>query len=404
MRGAKPDTGAHVTRQLDKLRGEIDALSRQILATLNQRTQRALDIAAEKDRLGLPMRDPHRESQLLEALLASNDGPLDAATVRSLFRAILDASVSVMEGGRRDVLRVSAEGGPFLPVTVRGHTIGGAAPVYIAGPCAIESEEQLEEAARGLAALGVRFFRAGAFKPRTSPRAFQGLGEAGLRMLQAAARRHGLVTVTEATSASHAELVAAYADVIQIGARNMYNYDLLRVVGRFQKPVLLKRAFSATLDEWLRAAEYIALGGSEQVVLCERGIRTFTRETRATLDLSVVPLARAASRVPVLVDVSHSAGRRDLLLPLARAAFAVGAHGVMIEVHPDPDVALSDAEQQITLADFASLQREVHEGLASVARSLAPRERPHTNGSNGHAVPNHAREEAHETERRLQLR
>jgi 3-deoxy-7-phosphoheptulonate synthase/chorismate mutase len=360
-----------VTRELDTLRTEIEDLSRQILEKLNHRTRRVLEIARQKDRLGLPMRDAYRETQLLERLLASNEGPLDPPTVRSLFRSILDASVALMEGRRRDGLRVGADAGPFLPVTVRGNTIGGTRPVYIAGPCAVENEEQIEAAARGLAALGVKFFRAGAFKPRTSPHAFQGLGKAGLQLLHDAARRHSLVTVTEAMGESNAELVAEYADVIQIGSRNMYNYDLLRMVGRYGKPVLLKRAFAATLDEWLHAAEYIALGGSEQIILCERGIRTFARETRATLDISIVPLARAASRLPVIVDVSHSAGRRDMLLPLTRAAFAAGAQGVMVEVHPDPDAALSDADQQITLEDFAALQRAVHEGLVQIAGSLA---------------------------------
>jgi 3-deoxy-7-phosphoheptulonate synthase/chorismate mutase len=372
-----------VNKQIDTLRKDIEDLSRQILDKLNQRASRVLEIAREKDRAGLPMRDPYREAQLLEALVDSNRGPLEPTTVRSLFRVILDASVALMEGRAQHALRVGASGGELTPVVVRGNTIGGRRPVYVAGPCAVESEAQLEAAALGLAALGVKFFRAGAFKPRTSPHAFQGLGEAGLKMLRDVTRRHSLVSVTEATGMHNAEVVAEYADIIQIGARNMYNYELLRLVGRSGKPVLLKRAFSATLDEWLHAAEYVALGGSDQIILCERGIRTFGRETRATLDLSVVPLARAASRLPVIVDVSHAAGRRDLLLPLARASFAAGAHGVMIEVHPDPDVALSDADQQITIEDFAALQRGVHEGLAELAAELAPapKHRPERQGA-----------------------
>jgi 3-deoxy-7-phosphoheptulonate synthase/chorismate mutase len=361
-----------LTERLDGLRGEIDVLSTSILAALNERARRALDVAREKDQLGLPMRDPHRESRLLDRLAEENRGPLDAPTVRALFRSILDASVALMEGRRTRGLQVGSEGGPFLPVTVRGHCIGGPRPVYIAGPCAVESEEQIETAARGLRALGVRFLRAGAFKPRTSPYAFQGLGEAGLRLLAQAARRHGLVSVTEATSPANAEAVAEHADILQIGARNMYNYELLRAVGQTGKPVLLKRAFSATIDEWLNAAEYVALSGSQEIVLCERGIRTFSRETRSTLDLSSVPLARAASRLPVVVDVSHAAGRRDILAALCQAVFGVGAHGVMIEVHPDPDVALSDAEQQLSLDDFAALQRTVHTALRDVAATLAP--------------------------------
>ncbi len=365
-----------MTKQLDGLRAEIEKLSLEVLRTLNERARRAIEVAREKQRLGLPIRDPYRESQLLERLVEDNEGPLDAPMVRAVFRSILDASVAVMEGRRRRGLEVGAEGGPFAPVTVRGHALGGRHPVYIAGPCAVENEEQMEAAARGLAALGVRFFRAGAFKPRTSPYAFQGLGEAGLRVLSEAARRHGLVAVTEATSTENAELVAEYADIIQIGARNMYNYDLLRAVGQTGKPVLLKRAFAATLDEWLNAAEYISLSGSKQIALCERGIRTFTRETRATLDLSIVPLALAASRLPVVVDVSHAAGRRDILAPLARAAFAAGAHGVMVEVHPDPDAALSDGEQQLSIEDFAALMRAVPVELQRLAGALAPAAAP----------------------------
>ncbi len=364
-------TGALVTHKLNALRAELEEISLEILDRLNRRSSRALDVAHEKQRVGLPIRDPYREAELLDRLVAHNNGPLDPPTVRSLFRSILDASVALMEGRRRDTLRVGVHAGERVAITVRGHTLGGDRPVYVAGPCAVENEEQMETAARGLAALGVRFFRAGAYKPRTSPYAFQGLGEPGLRMLRDVARRYGLVTVTEATSTSNAELVAEYADIVQIGARNMYNYDLLRAVGQSGKPVLLKRAFAATLDEWLNAAEYVAISGSENIALCERGIRTYVRETRATLDVSVVPLALAASRLPVLVDVSHAAGRRDILAPLARAAFAAGANGVMIEVHPDPDVALSDSEQQITIADFAALQRSVCEGFLKTAAALA---------------------------------
>jgi 3-deoxy-7-phosphoheptulonate synthase/chorismate mutase len=359
-----------LTKQLDHLRADIEDLSQHILQDLNRRARRVLEVAREKQRMGVPMRDPYREAQLLEHLVNENEGPLDAPTVRSLFRAILDSSVALMEGRRQRALRVGAESGPKGVIRIGDATLGGDEPVYIAGPCAVESESQMEAAARGLAALGVRFFRAGAFKPRTSPYAFQGLGEPGLRLLREAAERHGLYTITEATSTDNAETVARYADVIQVGARNMYNYDLLRAVGRTGKPVLLKRAFAATLDEWLNAAEYVALSGSERIVLCERGIRTFARETRATLDLSIVPLALAASRLPVVVDVSHAAGRRDILAPLTRAAFACGASAVMLEVHPDPDLALSDGEQQITIDDFAALQRAVCDGLSQVAASL----------------------------------
>lgn len=284
---------APVPRELDSLRLEIEELSRQILEKLNQRTRRVLDVARAKERAGLPMRDPYREAQLLERLLDANHGPLDRAAVRSLFRAILDASVTLMEGQSRGGLRVGSDGGAPRPLRIGGETIGGDRPVYIAGPCSVETEEQVEAAARGLAALGVRFFRGGAFKPRTSPYAFQGLGEPGLRMLHDAAKRHSLLSVTEATCASHVETVASFADVIQIGARNMYSYDLLRAVGRTGKPVLLKRAFAATLDEWLNAAEYIALAGRSRSSFASAGsARSLGRPERR----SIYPSCRSPSR------------------------------------------------------------------------------------------------------------
>jgi 3-deoxy-7-phosphoheptulonate synthase len=223
----------------------------------------------------------------------------------------------------------------------------------------------MEEVAKHLASLSVPFMRGGAFKPRTSPYSFQGLGVEGLRMLHGAAKRHGLRTVTEVTDTRTVSVVAELADVLQVGARNMFNYELLKEVGRAGKPVLLKRGFSATADELLQAAEYMMLAGCEDVILCERGIRTFSRRTRNTLDISVVPLLRRLSRLPVVVDPSHAAGRKDVLVDLTAAAFAAGAHGVMIEVHPDPAQACSDQNQQLDLDEFASLVDEVRRLSAS---------------------------------------
>ena len=355
------------TKKLESLRGEMEAISVRVLEALNDRARQAQAIAAEKRRLRLPVRDGQRETDLLERLTAANSGPFDGDTVRALFRDIVDACVGVMGGERQRRLLVGADVGPRVVVEAGPAVIGGATPVYLAGPCAIESEQQLDRAARGLAHLGVKVLRGGAFKPRTSPYDFQGLGEPGLRMLRDAGRRYGMATATEVPSPDKAELVARYADLLQVGARNMFNYDLLRAVGATGRPVLLKRGFGATVREWLLAAEYVALAGTDAIILCERGIRTFVRETRNTLDVSAVPLALAESRLPVIVDVSHAAGRRDLLAPLARAALAAGAHGLMVEVHPDPDAALSDAEQQLTIGGFARFRREVAHGLALVA-------------------------------------
>lgn len=228
-----------------------------------------------------------------------------------------------------------------------GVAIGGDNCTLIAGPCAVESEAQLLETAAYVAAAGVKLLRAGAFKPRTSPYDFQGLGEEGLRILRLAREQYGLGIVTEAMDEAGADLVAQYADVIQIGARNMQNYTLLRHVGRLGVPVLLKRGPSATLKEWLLAAEYLLAEGNHQVMLCERGVRSYDTATRNLLDLSAVPLIRHLSHLPVLVDPSHGTGRRELVLPMARAAVAAGAHGLLVETHPRPEQALSDGAQSL---------------------------------------------------------
>lgn len=356
-----------MSTNLESLRHEVDQLSAQILELLNDRAHRVLQIADHKKGLGLPIRDAYREAELFDRLAEENRGPFDNDTVRSLFREIVNASLRLMEEQSQPGLLLGA--GPRRVITIRGRKLGGSEPTYIAGPCAIEDEEQLDLVAEGLARMGVGFLRGGAFKPRTSPYSFQGLGEVGLRMLRDAGERHDLVTVTEVTSPHLAPIVAEHADVLQIGARNMYNYDLLRAVGEIGKPVLLKRSFAATVDEWLLAAEHIAVAGTKDIILCERGIRTFTRETRNTLDVSAVPLALSRTCLPVVVDVSHAAGRRDILAPLARAALAVGAHGIMVEVHPDPDNALSDAQQQLSIAGFEALVVEVARGLAGIAAS-----------------------------------
>jgi len=232
-------------------------------------------------------------------------------------------------------------------------------PVVIAGPCAVESEEQVWAAARAAKEAGARVLRGGAFKPRTGPHSFQGLGYEGLRMLAQAARDVGLPVVTEVMRIDQLERVAELADCLQIGARNMQNFDLLKEAGRTGKPVLLKRGMSATLDEFLAAAEYILLEGNDQVILCERGIRTFERALRNTLDLAVVPYLRTVTHLPVIVDPSHALGRRDLVPPLAKAALVVGACGVMIEIHPDPCRALCDGPQSLGLDAFRVLMEEL---------------------------------------------
>lgn len=245
-------------------------------------------------------------------------------------------------------------------VKVGGVEIGeGKRPVVIAGPCAVESETQILMTARAVKKAGADLLRGGAFKPRTGPHTFQGLREEGLKLLVKAREETGLPIVTEVMSPDTVGLVASYADLLQIGARNMQNFDLLKEVGKIKKPVLLKRGMSATLEEFLAAAEYILAEGNPHVILCERGIRTFETATRNTLDLSIVPLIKEISHLPVMVDPSHATGKRSLVAPMSKAALVSGAHGVLIEVHPEPEKALSDGPQSLTFAGFEQLMSEL---------------------------------------------
>jgi 3-deoxy-7-phosphoheptulonate synthase len=251
-------------------------------------------------------------------------------------------------------------------------TIGGRALAIVAGPCSIESREQAFAIAEEVTAAGAQFFRGGAYKPRTSPYAFQGLGVEALRIMAEIRERFGLRIVTEALDNESLDYVAEYADVIQIGARNMQNFSLLKRAGRLRKPVLLKRGLSATLEEFLMAAEYILSEGNYEVILCERGVRTFADHTRNTLDLSIVPAVQRLSHLPILVDPSHGTGKRDKVLPMARAAIAVGADGLLIEVHHQPEKALSDGAQSIYPDQFARMMDEI-EQIAPIVERYLPR-------------------------------
>ncbi len=247
-----------------------------------------------------------------------------------------------------------------------GLTIGGEKIVLMAGPCSVESYAQTRAAAQAVAAAGIPVLRGGAFKPRTSPHSFQGLGAEGLKILRAAADEFGLLVISEAVSVEDLPLVAEYADIIQIGSRNMQHFPLLWAAGEMDKPVLLKRGFMSTVKEWLAAAEHIATRGNERILLCERGIRTFETATRNTLDVNAIALAKILSPYPVVGDPSHGTGRADLVLPTARACLAAGADGLLVEVHPNPAEALSDGEQSLPLEDVERLAREA----ASIARAL----------------------------------
>ena len=247
--------------------------------------------------------------------------------------------------------------------------IGGAQVIAMAGPCSVETEEQIEACAKIVAAAGAKVIRGGAFKPRSSPYSFQGLGKSGLEILRAAADRNGLLVVSEVMDVVQVPLLAEYADILQVGARNMQNFNLLRELGAVQKPILLKRGIAATIEELLLSAEYIMSGGNYQVILCERGIRTFETSTRNTMDISAIPVLRRLTHLPVIADPSHGTGKRDYVVPMARAAIAAGADGLLIEVHPDPDHALSDGAQTLAPAQFSELMTQVRAIAAAVGRS-----------------------------------
>ncbi len=247
--------------------------------------------------------------------------------------------------------------------------IGGRDVVLMAGPCAVESEKQLDIIASSVSRYGARILRGGAFKPRTSPYSFQGLGEEGLKFLRTTADRYGLLVITEVMGTGQIGLVARYADILQVGARNMQNFNLLRELGRQARPVMLKRGLSATIQEWLLSAEYVMSGGNHQVMLCERGIRTFENYTRNTMDISAIPIIKKISHLPIIADPSHGTGLRDKVIPMARAALAAGADGIMVEVHHEPEMALSDGPQSIYPEQFAELMAQLRLIAPAIGRT-----------------------------------
>jgi 3-deoxy-7-phosphoheptulonate synthase len=289
--------------------------------------------------------------------------------------------IEVLEGVA-EVLRISAPyklasrafrpQGTIVKVGPPGRQveIGGQEVIMMAGPCSVESRDQIQRSAEIVASYGARLLRGGAFKPRTSPYSFQGLGEEGLRYLREAADRCGLLAVSEVMDASDLAMMLGYVDLLQVGARNMQNYNLLRGLGKVDRPVLLKRGPAATVEELLLSAEYIMAGGNYQIVLCERGIRTFENYTRNTLDISAIPVVKKLSHLPIIADPSHGTGRRDKVAPMARAAVAAGADGLLIEVHPSPDTALSDGAQSLAPEQFATLMKELRMIAPAVGRTL----------------------------------
>ena len=289
-----------------------------------------------------------------------------------------DKGLIEMLDGVHEVLRISEPyklaSRTFKPegtvVTVGDVRIGGDEVIVMAGPCSVENEKQIRTTAAAVRKAGAKIFRGGAFKPRSSPYSFQGLGEEGLIMMHDACRAEGLAIVSEVMDASQIPVIEKYCDMFQVGARNMQNYTLLRELGHRRKPVLLKRGIAATIEEWLLSAEYILSGGNNDVILCERGIRTFETATRNTFDISAIPVVKKLSHLPIIGDPSHGAGRRDMVAPMARAAVAAGADGLIMEVHCDPDHALSDGAQSLFPAQFDRLMAELRIIAPAIGRSI----------------------------------
>lgn len=344
-----------------ELRKRIDNLNIELLEILSERALLVQQIGALKRKKGIYQFDPEREKEMLAHLARKNKGPFDSQAICHLFKEIFKVSLDLLVDEHKNKLLVSRESkASNTVISFPEVDIGAGQSQIIAGPCSVESEEQVIEVAKALKKNGVQFIRGGAYKPRTSPYDFQGLGKEGLRILRRVANHFQLKVVSEIMNVRDLESSEPYLDVIQIGARNMQNVDLLKSVGKMRIPILLKRGLAATIEELIFAAEYIVSQGNGQVILCERGIRTFEKWTRNTLDISAVPILKNETHLPVIVDISHAAGRRDILLPCAKAALAAGADGVMVEVHPNPSVALSDAKQQLDISKFEQFMKDLN--------------------------------------------
>jgi 3-deoxy-7-phosphoheptulonate synthase / chorismate mutase len=346
-------------RNLQGLRQEINQVNQKLLDLINLRISLVKEISDLKDETGSEYFDPSREAEMFERIFKHNSGPLSNEMVKDIFSAIFSVTLRYMGNNRDRKLLISSENDTGFLKIHEMFDVPPGQPVVIAGPCAVEKIEYLEQIAVLLRENNIRFLRAGAYKPRTSPYEFQGLGKEGLKILHEVGRKNNLYTITEIVDTRDVEIVADYVDIIQIGARNMQNFELLKEVGQTNHPVLLKRGISATIQEWMFAAEYIGLRGNRKIILCERGIRTYETKTRNTLDISSVPIIKKETNLPIMVDLSHSLGRKDIIIPIAKAALAVGADGIMMEVHPYPELALSDSKQQLNPNEFRELLKSI---------------------------------------------
>lgn len=346
--------------ELELLREKVDQINLQLLELISERAKLVQEIGKAKDAQGTNRFDPVRERSMLNKILDNNKGPFENSTIQHIFKEIFKASLELQEDDHRKALLVSRKKkADDTIVDIKGEKIGDGTVKFVMGPCAVESYDQVAAVAEEVKKHGLKLLRGGAFKPRTSPYDFQGLGLEGLKILKEIGEKYDLAVISEIVTPADLEIAVDYIDVIQIGARNMQNFELLKAAGAVDKPVLLKRGLSATISEFINAAEYIYSRGNSNIILCERGIRTYERATRNTLDITAVPILKQETHLPVMVDVTHSTGRRDLLIPAAKAAIAIGADGVMAEVHPDPAVALSDSAQQMNIEQFNEFMKEV---------------------------------------------
>lgn len=347
---------------MEQLRQQLDDVNLEILNLINRRAELVQEIGQVKSKQSMYKFDPVREREMLDLIKQHNHGPFENSTIEHIFKEIFKAGLELQKDDDQKALLVSRKKQPENTVIdINGATFGNGNANYIFGPCAVESYEQVAAVAESVKKKGLKLLRGGAFKPRTSPYDFQGLGVEGLQILKRVADEYDLAVISEIVNPADIEEATEYIDVIQIGARNMQNFELLKAAGEVNKPVLLKRGLSATIQEFIGAAEYIISRGNSNIILCERGIRTYETATRNTLDISAVPVLKKETHLPILVDVTHSTGRRDLLLPAAKAALAIGADGIMAEVHPDPAVALSDSAQQMDIPTFDKFYEEITE-------------------------------------------
>ncbi|WP_017756147.1 bifunctional 3-deoxy-7-phosphoheptulonate synthase/chorismate mutase [Calidifontibacillus oryziterrae] len=339
--------------ELDALRAELDSVNLKLLELISKRGEIVQEIGKIKEKQGVYRFDPVRERKMLDLIIENNEGPFENSTIQHIFKEIFKAGLELQEDDHSKALLVSRKKKPEdTIVDIKGEKVGDGNVHFVMGPCAVESYEQVAQVAEAVKRHGLKLLRGGAYKPRTSPYDFQGLGLEGLKILKQIAEEYDLAVISEIVTHSDLDAALEYLDVIQIGARNMQNFELLKAVGSTNKPIFLKRGMSATISEFINAAEYIHSRGNGNIILCERGIRTYETATRNTLDITAVPILKQETHLPVMVDVTHSTGRRDLLLPAAKAAIAIGADGVMAEVHPDPAVALSDSAQQMDIPTF----------------------------------------------------